>query len=50
MTIKSNIARTIGAAGVFAVLAPAAALAGDRVGTLQCKLMGNSLTVLVENQ
>ncbi len=50
MTIKSDIARALGAAGVLSMLAPAAAIAGDRVGTLQCKLMGNSLTVLVENQ
>ena len=50
MTMKPAFARALGAAGVMALLAPAAALAGDRVGTLQCKLMGNSLTVLIENQ
>jgi hypothetical protein len=50
MTIKFDIARTLGAAGVLALLVPTAALAGDRVGTLQCKLMGNGLTVLIENQ
>ncbi len=50
MAMKSHFARALGAAGVMALLAPAAALAGDRVGTLQCKLMGNDLTVLIENQ
>ena len=33
MTIKFDIARTLGAAGVLALLVPTAALAGDRVGT-----------------
>ena len=50
MTIKSGLTRLLGAAGVLALMAPAAAFAGDRVGTLQCKLQGNGLTVLVENQ
>ena len=50
MTIKSGLTRALGAAGVLALMAPAAAFAGDRVGTLQCKLQGNGLTVLVENQ
>jgi len=50
MTKTSKLASWLGAAGAVALLLPAGALAGDRVGTLQCKLMGNALTVLVENQ
>jgi hypothetical protein len=50
MTNKTSLARIFGAVGVMALLAPSAAFAGDRVGTLQCKLMGNGLTVLIENQ
>jgi hypothetical protein len=42
MTIKSGLTRALGAAGVLALMVPAAAFAGDRVGTLQCKLQGNS--------
>lgn len=42
--------RALGGACALALLAPAAALAGDRVGTLNCRLMGNSLSVLIENQ
>jgi hypothetical protein len=42
--------RLVGAACLLALMAPAAASAGDRVGTLRCRLLGNSLTILVENQ
>jgi hypothetical protein len=40
----------LASAAALTLLVPAAASAGDRVGTLQCKLLGNGLSVLVENQ
>ena len=39
----------IGAA-LLAIVVPGQALAGDRIGSLQCRLSGSSLSVLVENQ
>lgn len=50
MSTRLNLARALGGACIFALLAPAAASAADRVGTLQCKLLGNGISVLVENQ
>ncbi|WP_442753966.1 DUF992 domain-containing protein [Methylocystis sp. JAN1] len=50
MSIRFKMGRMLGGAAILALLAPAAAFAGDRVGTLQCKLLGNGLSVLVENQ
>jgi hypothetical protein len=50
MSTRFNLGRALGGACILALLAPAAAFAGDRVGTLQCRLMGNDLSVLVENQ
>jgi len=35
---------------LLAIVAPSQALAGDRIGSLQCRLSGSSLSVLVENQ
>lgn len=43
-------AGAISAAALLAILAPGQALAGDRIGSLQCRLSGNSLGILVENQ
>ncbi len=48
--LKFGLGRALSGACVLALLAPAAALAGNRVGTLQCRLMGNGVSVLVENQ
>ncbi|HEY8163506.1 MAG: DUF992 domain-containing protein [Methylocystis sp.] len=50
MSVRFKLGRIVGGAAVLALLAPAAAFAGDRVGTLQCKLLGNDLSILVENQ
>jgi len=50
MSIRFNRGHMLGGAALLALLAPAAAFAGDRVGTLQCKLQGNDLSVIVENQ
>ncbi len=50
MSIRFNLGRVLGGVAVLALLAPATAFAGDRVGTLQCRLLGNNLSVLVENQ
>lgn len=47
---KSRLARALGGACLLALLTPAAGFADDRVGTLQCRLMGNGISVLVENQ
>lgn len=47
---KLGLARALGGACLLALLTPAAAFADDRVGTLQCRLMGNGISVLVENQ
>ncbi len=35
---------------MLAAFAPGAALAGDRGGVLQCRLSGNDISVIVENQ
>lgn len=48
--LKFGLGRALSGACVLALLTPASALAGNRVGTLQCRLMGNSISVLVENQ
>lgn len=48
--LKFGLGRALSAACVLALLTPAAALAGDRVGTLQCRLLGSGVSVLVENQ
>jgi hypothetical protein len=37
-------------AALLAMFVPGQALAGDRIGSLQCRLSGNTLGVLVENQ
>jgi hypothetical protein len=50
MINNSKLGRALGGACVLALLAPAAAFAGDRVGTLQCRLLGNDISVVVENQ
>jgi hypothetical protein len=42
--------RALSGACALALLAPASAFAGDRVGSLQCRLLGNGISVLVENQ
>jgi hypothetical protein len=50
MSMHVKLGRMLGGAAVLALLAPAAAFAGERIGTLQCKLLGNGISVLVENQ
>ncbi len=50
MSTRFKLGRLLGGACILALMAPAAAFAGDRIGTLQCRLLGNSLTILVENQ
>lgn len=42
--------RAMAGALLLAAFAPGAALAGDRGGVLQCRLSGNDVSVLVENQ
>jgi hypothetical protein len=46
----SALASALCGAALVAAVAPSAALAGDRVGALQCRLSGSSLGILVENQ
>jgi hypothetical protein len=48
--LKFGLGRALSGACLLALLAPASAFAGDRVGTLQCRLLGNGISVLVENQ
>ena len=49
--IKSNIlGKLLASACAVALFAPVAASAGNRVGTLQCRLLGNNISVVVENQ
>ena len=48
--LKVGLGRAVSGACLLALLAPASAFAGDRVGTLQCRLAGNSISVVVENQ
>lgn len=48
--MKFDFGRALAGACVLASMAPAAAYAGERVGTLQCRLLGNGISVLVENQ
>jgi hypothetical protein len=48
--LKFGLGRAASGACLLALLAPASAFAGDRVGTLQCRLAGNSISVVVENQ
>lgn len=50
MSTRFNLSRALAGACALALLAPAAASAADRIGTLQCKLLGNGISVLVENQ
>ena len=45
-----TIGRVLGGVCALALLVPVSAMAGNRIGTLQCRLLGNSLSVLVENQ
>ncbi len=48
--LKFGLGRAVSGACLLALLAPASALAGDRVGVLQCRLMGNGISIVVENQ
>lgn len=48
--LKFGLGRVLSGACLLALLAPASAFAGDRVGSLQCRLLGNGISVLVENQ
>lgn len=50
MSKSFNLGRVLSGACILALLAPAVAYAGDRIGTLQCRLMGNGVSVLIENQ
>jgi hypothetical protein len=50
MSTRFKLGRLLGGAVVLALMVPASAFAGDRIGTLQCRLLGNGLSVLVENQ
>lgn len=50
MSTRFKLGRLFGACVLATLIVPAAASAGDRIGTLQCHLLGNSLSVLVENQ
>jgi hypothetical protein len=48
--LNLGLGRALSGACLLALLAPVSAFAGDRVGTLQCRLLGNGISVLVENQ
>lgn len=49
--VKSNIlGKFLAGACAVALFAPAAASAGNRIGTLQCRLLGNNISIVVENQ
>jgi hypothetical protein len=47
---RGGLSLAFGAAMLLAAFTPGGATAGDRAGVLQCRLSGNSITVLVENQ
>ncbi|MGA8170027.1 MAG: small metal-binding protein SmbP [Methylocystis sp.] len=46
----TNFRRTLCGGLFLAALTPAAALAADQVGVLECHLSGNGITILVQNQ
>jgi hypothetical protein len=50
MTYKFTLGRLLRGALSFATMTPAAAMAGDRIGALECHLSGNGPSLLVENQ
>ena len=50
MARRTDFRRTLCCGLFLAGLAPAAALAGEQVGVLECHLSGNGITVLIENQ
>jgi hypothetical protein len=50
MARMTDFRRTLCGGLLLAALTPAAALAGDQVGVLECHLLGSGVTVLVENQ
>jgi len=45
-----RVRRALGAALLVAAFAPTGASAGDRAGALQCRLSGNGVSILIENQ
>ncbi|MGA8172680.1 MAG: DUF992 domain-containing protein [Methylocystis sp.] len=47
---RYRAAHALCGAVLLAALAPGVASAGDRAGALQCRLSGNNLTIIVENQ
>jgi hypothetical protein len=44
------VGRALCGAVLLAAFAPGVAAAGDRAGALQCRLSGNGITILIENQ
>jgi hypothetical protein len=50
MVNHSKLGRVLAGVCMLALMAPAVASAGDRIGTLQCRLLGNDVSVIVENQ
>lgn len=50
MARMTDFGRTLCRGLFLAVMAPAAAFAGEQVGVLECRLSGNGITILVENQ
>ncbi len=50
MTNIFKLGPTLRGAFVLATMMPAAALAGDRIGALECHLLGSGPAILVENQ
>jgi len=50
MGAMTDFRRTLCGGLFLAALAPAAAMAGDQVGVLECHLSGNGITILIENQ
>jgi len=51
MNLKlGGLGRALCGAVLLAAFAPGVASAGDRAGALQCRLSGNNITIIVENQ
>ena len=50
MARMTDFRRTLCSGLFLAAMAPAAALAGEQVGVLECHLSGNGIAVLIENQ
>jgi hypothetical protein len=50
MSHMLSVRQLLRGAAFLATIAPAAAIAGDRVGALECHVSGSGVSILVENQ